>query len=153
MDEDSDELMAPMVDALTGAMSAILLVSIFMMLNSLTVVAEIIKQQGKEALYQSEQRMKNVFKLSAPILDLNQNKMYFFKSFNLSDEQKKELTKLFKDKPMKKLSVYSNEASELITFNTLNFINDVGLSKELDNFTIEFLPAKEKSTEFVWEFK
>ncbi len=153
MDEDSDEVMAPMVDALTGAMSAILLVSIFMMLNSMMVVSEVLKNKGKEALYQSEKKLANVFKLEAPIFDENKNILYFFKSFSLTGEQKKKLTTLFSEKPIKKLTVYSNESTELITFNTLSFLNDVGLSEDIENFTIDFLPTKEITTEFIWEFR
>ena len=43
---DEDEVFAPLVDALTGAMSAVLLISIFMMLNSMNNAAQSVKEYG-----------------------------------------------------------------------------------------------------------
>ncbi len=60
---------------------------------------------------------------------------------------------LFSEKPIKKMTVYSNESTELITFNKLSFLNEVGLSEDIENFTIDFLPTEDITTEFIWEFR
>ena len=153
MDED-DEVMAPMVDALTGAMAAILLVSIFMMLSTLSGVNESIKQYGQEALYKNEILMKDVFKREPPIIELKSNKLLFFTSFKLSKMQKEKLTLYFEKQTPKKIKIYSGDEKNIITYNTLLFLNDVGLDKIIDDIEIEFLPANMKGiTEFVWELK
>lgn len=154
MDEDSDEVMAPMVDALTGAMAAILLVSIFMMLSSLTGVNESIKQYGKEALYKNEMLMKDVFNREPPILDLKQNKLLFFQSYKLTQEQITEIKTIFSTQIPKKIMIYSDSENDILTYNTLLFLKDVGLNEHIDSIKLTFLPARTKGiTEFVWELK
>ena len=142
MDEESDEAMAPMVDALTGAMSAVLLVSIFMILNSLTTASDALKEYGKQSLFKNEQSVGDVFNLEPPVMNLEKNNINFFKSFKLLDEQKKELTELFAKKIISKITVYSDESSKIITFNTLLFLNEVGMSAKIDDIKLEFLPSK-----------
>lgn len=154
MDDDSDDVMAPMVDALTGAMSAILLVSIFMMISTISTVSESIKQYGKEALYKNEMILGDIFKREPPILDIEKNILFFFKSFKLTSEQKEKLTLLFSNSAPSKLTIYSNDKDDIKTYNTLLFLKEVGLNEKIDSIELIFLPAKEKEiTEFTWELK
>lgn len=154
MDDESDENMAPMVDALTGAMAAILLVSIFMMLSSMNGINDSIKQYGKEALYKNEMLMKDVFNREPPILNLKQDKLLFFTSYKLTTEQIDELKSIFSKQTPKKIIIYSDSENDIITYNTLLFLKDVGLNDVIDSIKLTFLPARTKGiTEFVWELK
>lgn len=152
--DDEDDVMAPMVDALTGAMAAILLVTIFMMLSSITEVSQSIKQYGKESLYKNEILLNDVLNREPPILELNENKLIFFKSYKLTPEQIVELTALFSKTPPKKITIYSNDKENVITYNTLFFLKELDLNDIIHKIEIVFLPEKEKGiTEFSWEFK
>lgn len=153
-DDNDDDVMAPMVDALTGAMAAILLVSIFMMISTVADVSESIKQYGQDALYKNKTLLTDVFNREPPTLELKNNKIYFFKSFKLTEEQKTELTSLFLKTPPKSIIIYSNDIDNVVTFNTLFFLKEVGLNGILDKIKISFLPAKYKGiTELTWELK
>lgn len=152
--DDDDDVMAPMVDALTGAMAAILLVTIFMMISTVSDVAESIKSYGKESLYKNKIILNDVFNREPPILELKSNKLIFFKSYKLTEDQIKTLTNLFSTTPPIKLMVYSNDTENVISYNTLFFLKEVGLNKIIDSIEMTFLPERNKGiTEFSWEFK
>ena len=148
-----DDVMAPMVDALTGAMAAILLVSIFLMVSTMSSVAESVKEYGKNALYKNEMLLADVFDLEPPMLHLAQNKITFFKSFTMSEEQIRELKALFSGKTPAKLLLYSGDNENVVTYNALLFMEATGLSGKIDNIEIQYLPPRsDVFTEFVWEF-
>lgn len=148
-----DDVMAPMVDALTGAMAAILLVSIFLMVSTMSSVAATVKEYGKNALYENEVLLSNIFDLEPPILELDKHRIIFFKSFDLTEEQIHELQTVFQTTPPKKLLLYSDSSESVVTFNALQFLLKTGLNTQLDNINFQFLPARSGvMTEFVWEF-
>lgn len=149
---DDDDVMAPMVDALTGAMAAILLVTIFLMLNTVSSVSDTIKEYGKSALYKNEEMISDIFKREPPTLILKESRVYFFKSYKLSESQISLIKKEFGKKQPNKLSIYSNNEGDIITYNTLLFIRATGLSENLENLNIIYLPSRNGNiTEFVWE--
>lgn len=149
---DDDDVMAPMVDALTGAMAAILLVTIFLMLNTVSSVSDTIKEYGKSALYKNEEMISDIFKREPPTLILKESRVYFFKSYKLSESQISLIKKEFEKKQPNKLSIYSNNEGDIITYNTLLFIRAIGLSENLENLNIIYLPSRNGNiTEFVWE--
>lgn len=152
MGDENDDVMAPMVDALTGAMAAILLVTIFLMLNTISSVSDSVKEYGKNALYKNEELINDVFKREPPTLILKENRVYFFKSYKLSEKQISLIKEKFKNKQPNKLIIYSNNEEDIVTYNTLLFIQATGLSKNLENLNIIYLPSRNGNiTEFVWE--
>ncbi|OCH19962.1 hypothetical protein [Aliivibrio logei] len=152
MGDENDDVMAPMVDALTGAMAAILLVTIFLMLNTISSVSDSVKEYGKNALYKNEELINDVFKREPPTLILKENRVYFFKSYKLSEKQISLIKEEFKNKQPNKLIIYSNNEEDIVTYNTLLFIQATGLSKNLENLNIIYLPSRNGNiTEFVWE--
>lgn len=152
MGDENDDVMAPMVDALTGAMAAILLVTIFLMLNTISSVSDSVKEYGKNALYKNEELINDVFKREPPTLILKENRVYFFKSYKLSEKQISLIKEEFKNKQPNKLIIYSNNEEDIVTYNTLLFIQATGLSKNLENLNIIYLPSGNGNiTEFVWE--
>ncbi|MGR6831709.1 hypothetical protein [Aliivibrio wodanis] len=152
MGDENDDVMAPMVDALTGAMAAILLVTIFLMLNTISSVSDSVKEYGKNALYKNEELINDVFKREPPTLILKENRVYFFKSYKLSEKQIFLIKEGFENKQPNKLIIYSNNEEDIVTYNTLLFIQATGLSKNLENLNIIYLPSRNGNiTEFVWE--
>lgn len=151
-DEDNDDVMAPMVDALTGALSAVVLVSIFMMISVTATVPKALQEFGLESLVKAQEEMNDIFKREPPFLDLNNNRIYFFKIFKLEPEQILMLKDAFSKKAPKKMTVYSNESENVISFNVLFFLNSLNLSDYLNALQIIYLPARDGDiTEFVWE--
>jgi len=147
-----DENLGPMVDALTGAMSAILLVTIFLMVNTMSSVSESVKEYGKESLYKNQEMVSDIFKREAPHLSLNDNRVYFFKSFKLNENQITLLNEEFELNRPRKLIIYSDSDESVITYNTLLFIESTVLKNYIDNLEIVYFPSlKDGLTEFFWE--
>ncbi len=149
---NDDNELAPMVDALTGAMSAILLISVFLMLNTLSGVNDSIKEYSKQSLYSNQEKIHDVLNRKEPDLFLDKKTVSFYRSFKLSNEQIAFLNNLFEKDMPKKLTIYSNEDEDIITYNALLFITGTVLSQELDHLKIIYLPSRNGGfTEFVWE--
>ncbi|WP_154124145.1 hypothetical protein [Grimontia hollisae] len=150
MDDESDEVMAPMVDALTGAMSAILLVSIFLMISTISVVPESVKEYGKIALTKNSKLFEDIFDRTPPILDIKNFKISFYKIYKFTDDQLVMLKNEFVEPPSS-IDVYSSDKSEVVTYNLLSFMSQVGLIEDYDNITINFHEARESGlTEIFW---
>ena len=152
MDEDVEEQLAPLVDALTGAMAAVLLISIFMMLNTMSAVSDGIKQYGKDSFVENESKLGDLFGRKPPEIRLKDKKIFFFKSFKMTDEQIKTLQEYFNNNTPKKITLYSNESENISVFNLLTFLSEVGLNTKLDDIVIDMQPAKNKNiSELTWE--
>ncbi|PKF51258.1 hypothetical protein AT251_05600 [Enterovibrio nigricans] len=89
MDEETEESLAPLVDALTGAMAAVLLVSVFLMLSTVNGVSESLKTFGNKSLLEHEYLIDDALERKEPKLMLDTNSISFYKSFKLTEEQKK----------------------------------------------------------------
>lgn len=149
MDDDN---LGPMVDALTGAMSAILLVTIFLMVNTMSSISDSVKEYGKESLYKNQEMISDIFKREAPKLVLKDNRVYFFQSFKLTDEQIRSLDEDFIYSEPKKLIVYSDSDESILTYNTLLFVESTYLREYIDKLEVVYFPSKNDGlTEFVWE--
>ena len=149
MDDDN---LGPMVDALTGAMSAILLVTIFLMVNTMSSISDSVKEYGKESLYKNQEMISDIFKREAPNLVLKDNRVYFFQSFKLTDEQIRSLDEAFRYSEPKKLIVYSDSDESILTYNTLLFVESTYLREYIDELEVVYFPSQSDGlTEFVWE--
>ncbi|MGL4826552.1 MAG: hypothetical protein ACRC24_03560 [Vibrionaceae bacterium] len=151
MDEDLENAMAPMVDALTGAMAAVLLISIFLMLSSMQKASSSIKEYGRQSLYKSEGLIADVFNRNPPVLNLKEKQLIFFKTYKLLPEQLEQLKIEFQTIP-KKISIYTDANDDMTTFHILQFLSETGLQKDIDKIELDFQPGRKGNlTEFIWE--
>lgn len=155
MDEETEEAMTPMVDALTGATAAVLLVSIFLMVSTIAGVSDSLKEYGNNALYKNEQVLNDVLNRKEPSLNFKRNEMSFYKSYKLSDLQINQIRGAFKLKVPIELIIYSNDKDEIITYNMLLFIRDSGLEKYIDSLVITYKKSQKNDglTYINWKFK
>ncbi|EHY1015759.1 TPA: hypothetical protein ACGU7E_003219 [Vibrio vulnificus] len=155
MDEETEEAMTPMVDALTGATSAVLLISIFLMISTLTGVSDALKEYGNNALYKNEQILNDVLNRSEPIFAKENNEISFYKAYKLSKEQINFLKDSFSRKKPTKIIITSNDSDNVLTYNMLLFIKDVGLEASIDEIEISYKKSLKSDgfTYLSWEFE
>lgn len=155
MDDETEEAMTPMVDALTGAMAAVLLVSIFLMVSTISGVSNALKEYGNNALYKNEQVLNDALNRQEPSLNLERNEISFYKAYKLSDLQKNKIKSLFDVEKPVKITIYSNDRDEIITYNMLLFIRDTELEKNIDSIFVVYEKSQRNDglTYINWTFK
>lgn len=155
MDEELDDVMAPMVDALTGAVAAVLLISVFLMINTMNGASDALKNYKHEALYKNDRIINDALRRRPPEVDLKTSEINFFKSFKLTSVQIKYLKEYFKGRVPIKITVESNDSESVLTYNLLLFVTDLGFQKNIDDIEINYISSKLKngSTKISWELK
>jgi hypothetical protein len=151
MDEDLEETMTPMVDALTGATSAVILISIFLLISTVSGVSESIKKYATTSLYKNRVSINDVLKRHEPTLLESLDGLYFYDSYKLSQSQIVKIGSLFKKKFPRKLIIESNKKTKVATYNIMLFLRDLGLISHLDSIEIVFEKSPDVRTYIRWE--
>ncbi len=162
MEEDKEDVMTPIVDALSGGMCVLFLTSIVLIVDAMNEVTASSRIFDNYTLHDySQMPDDNISNIQPspgekdpPIIDLSKNRIFFFNHYELSKAQKEELTILFQNNPINSITMHSDDDVDLMTKHTLAFLKEVELIKKLDDIQLYFLPSNNKTTTMlVWEFK
>ncbi|NUW70134.1 hypothetical protein [Vibrio coralliilyticus] len=147
---NNDDELAPMVDGLSGALAAIILISVFLMLSTIGGGSDGVKNYGEQKL--KEAMTKNdVMKRELATVELAKNQISFTTSFTLDEDTKELINKDIGDKGFS-ISVYSNEDDEISVFNSLYFIELLGIEGQV--IDILFFDNQESllETKIIWSY-
>ncbi len=162
MEEDKEDVMTPIVDALSGGMCVLFLTSIVLIVDAMNEVSSSSQIFDNYTLHDYSKvpdgNISTIQVLSGekdpPIIDLSKNRIFFFNHYELTKVQKEELTILFQDNPINSITMHSDDDTDLMTKHTLMFLKEVGLINKFDDIQLYFLPSNNKTTTMlVWEFK
>ncbi|MEZ9701274.1 hypothetical protein AB4455_20340 [Vibrio sp. 10N.261.46.E12] len=146
----NDEQLTPMVDAMCGAISAILLVSVFFILGTAEQLKENLQNIERLKLRDFIKNNQDYFIVDHDVVIMeDMNGFYFNKTYHLSDKSKSIIKKNIHGK-IKSIIITSNLDDKGKIFNVLLFLKQINLTTDVDDIDIVFKDKNSSISSIKW---